>query len=150
MKRRRLIVAIAVLTFAIAGVSWLTLDPLSAEERRLVGTWQLTGGGPGAETLIFTPDRRVTTIFYRSTADGQSEEWLRTEESWAVRDGWYGSDGEPSRLKRAFRPVARFVGQPVNLHSRSRLEWAGDEVRFVPEGSKDPGSGSVWRRVPMD
>jgi hypothetical protein len=97
MARRRLIKFVGVLELVTAGAAWwLSIDRLSAEEQRLLGTWylreppgmRLAGGvvvhdyGPDRTCRVHLIDRRTGTVAVRR--DGRPDETLGR---WQVRDG---------------------------------------------------------------
>src|SRR4029079_11385448 len=103
MPRRRPIFAI-VAAVLVGMAWWLSLDRLSAEERLLVGTWNLA---PNTRWR-FGPDHRHA--YGRSAV-----EMTESEGRWFVRDGAIVFDPEPSELWRSLRPAFRRPGLPDNL-----------------------------------
>ena len=139
MTRRRLILAIV--AAVLCGMAWrLSLDRLSAEERRLLGTWYRrvppNGCWPGGATYVhdFGPDRtcRVRAIDGRTGGphlrpDGQPS---------GVRGRWRLGDGElvldwdeglVVRLRRAL--PAGFPGAVPSAANNCAIEQvAADEL----------------------
>ena len=136
MGRRQLMPA-ALSAIALWAAWWLLSDGLSAEERRLVGTWRYrkTANGPLSGGLVLLPDGQ-----FRTPIGGPG--W------WYVWDGDLVLDHEPSQLKRAVRPVLSYLGLPVVGPARSgRLRWVSeDEVVLYFPG----GQSSVFVRVHTD
>src|SRR4051812_15821753 len=104
MRRRRLIAVVIGAALVAAGAWWMSLCPLSAEEERLVGVWQVERGlsVDGSELL---PDRRWRQRFAPLN--------VTTGGVWSARNGLLVLDYEPNRLRRALRPVAPLIGLRV-------------------------------------
>jgi hypothetical protein len=133
MTRRRLVLVAALLALAL-GVGWWALAPgLSAVERQMVGTWTYEDWErKGAvRTAAFLPDGRC---------------WCPTDPAprpspaapfrWSVRGDVVVFDFEPSRLRRALRPVAPLLGLSVRPTFSYRVEVAADRmVIFSPDGT---------------
>jgi hypothetical protein len=124
---------------------WLLSDRLSAEERRLVGTWHVPTETVGSVTMVVTADRRATiTLVGSDFGDGP----LKHEETgrWAFREGEFILDKEPSLFRRLLRPVGPFIGLRARPVRRQPIEAAHDEVTFIfPNGVR-----TVWTRVPPE
>ncbi len=141
MARRRLIVVAIGVALALGAAWWLSADPLTPEERRLVGTWRHRDprAPDRTHTLVLGPDRGV---WYDDT-DARREPprgW------WAVRGGGLAVDPEPTALRRAFRPLLRLAGRSVGSAQVFRFETsAGEFVVIQPDGTR-----TTWTRAPAD
>ncbi len=141
MKRRRLVLAVVVLALVVAVAAWWSsADGLTAEERRLVGTW-VAGHHPafGAEVYDLRPDRRWRHRY--AGADGG-----RDGPRWSVRGGRLVLDFEPSPVRRALRP-AELVGFRFLPAPAFRLvSVSADELQVERAG----GGSTAWTRAPAD
>jgi hypothetical protein len=128
MTRRRLILAACVAVVALGAAWWLYSDGLSAEERRLVGTWN-----DGLVVFQFTAGHRCEMV------DGDN----RFPGRWSIRGDCLVIDFEQSAVRRALRPLASLVKLQVGPVIRSRLEWTTEnEVTAV---TLDGGRGRLSR-----
>ena len=106
MTRRRLIVAAILLVASAAGAALWSVDRLSPEEQRLVGTWTERGNRSGLY-LTLGPDRRCT--FW----DRDSPHPPLKVGRWWVREGSVIIDFEPPSLHRLLRPLHGLLGLPA-------------------------------------
>jgi hypothetical protein len=141
MPRRRLVL-VALAVVALGAAWWLLSDGLSAEERRLVGTWrrrELPSGRLLPELIAFDRDRR-----FHFGEVGQPKDPDQLPSWWSIRVGMLVLDNEPSRFRRAVRPLAPYFGLDVEPPNRGGLEWvSGDELVYV-DGA---GRRVAWVRV---
>jgi len=142
MTRRRLILAIvAAVLFGMT--LWLSLDRLTAEERLLVGTWRFDGeSGTGRTEMQFLPDRQCWFGFGRATMTK-----YMFSGRWFVRGGELVFDGEPSAVRRVFRPVLSGLGYPSIRPDSYGLEsiTARELVLVMSDGTRE-----TWTRAPAD
>jgi hypothetical protein len=111
MTRRWLGLAIAIALVAFAAAWWLLADGLSAEERRLVGTWRSdSDSGRGADFWRFAPDRR--SYRWHQAPNGNSRGTVPLAGPWSVAGGEIIMDGEPSGVRRPVRPLLNRLGAP--------------------------------------
>jgi hypothetical protein len=130
MTRRRLILAACVAVVAL-GAAWsLFGDGLTAEERRLVGTWRHSD----SLAFVFRADRRCWIVQHKLNRSSESR--------WSVRDGIISFDNELSPFRRAYRSIAQGVGivspsetmrgemktenEIVTVWGIARFEWTRD------------------------
>jgi hypothetical protein len=100
VKRRLLALVVASLLVACGFVLW-SHDPLTSGERPFLGTW--LSRGANRHTMTFTADHQV---FFPA---GAIQPTQFTGE-WRVRNGKVYFDYEPSRLRRALRPLLAWFG----------------------------------------
>jgi hypothetical protein len=110
MTRRRLILAACVAVVALGAAWWLYGDGLTAEERRLVGTWRNLDSRTGewVGTMTFLPDHTHVYV----PRSGQPRPGSRSH-LWHIRDGAIVFDYEPSAIRRLLRPLAPRLGLSV-------------------------------------
>ena len=139
MTRRR--ATLGVLAFVALGAAWWLLsDGLSAEERRLVGTWRLCfAGEPTSYLMVLSSDRRG-----QSEVIGDDSSYYRPPFRWSARRGVVVFDPEPSQVRRMLRPVAPHVGLRVAPQTSFAVEWRSPDVINV---LGDDGSCEEWERV---
>jgi hypothetical protein len=135
MTRRRLILAacVAVVAVVALGAAWWWANRLSAEERRLVGTWRCQIGSTEMKcTLALKADRycdcTVSAEFGTRSVPGR----------WSSRDGKIAVDYEPNPVYRALRPVLEYVGvkvTPIVFYGTDEFPLAGA-----------PGEQVIWTR----
>jgi hypothetical protein len=105
--RRRLIVVLVALALLAGWVSWhMSADRLSTEEQRLVGTWRISDYRPDRPVVVFcvAANRR-----YEMWLDRYGERTDRRCGIWYMAGGELVIDLEMSPVRRALRPVGRFV-----------------------------------------
>jgi len=142
MTRRRLILAACVAVVALGAAWWHWIDRVSAEERRLAGTWQvtsidqrgwsgwtlgsdnvarLTGGPPGAFC------GNIFTIKYH----------------WRWTGGRLLFEGEEDSLRRLIRPLLQCLRMQVAPLEVYTVELLGpDQLAVIaPDGTRE-----VWTR----
>jgi hypothetical protein len=98
MTRSRLNLAACVAVVALGAAWWFYGDGLTAEERRLVGTWRHSDN----LEFVFCTDRRCWIV--------QHKQIRSTESRWSVREGIISFDKELSPFRRAYRLVAQGIG----------------------------------------
>lgn len=130
MTRRRLILAACVAVAALGAAWWFYGDGLTAEERRLVGTWRHSDN----LAFVFCADRRCWIVQHKQNRSRECR--------WSVRDGIISFDNELSPIRRAYRIVAQGVGiippsetlrgemktenEIVTVYGIARFEWTRD------------------------
>jgi hypothetical protein len=131
MTRRRLILAASFAVVALGAAWGLLSDGLTAEERRLVGTWKYDDWQAKGLTRLaeFHSDGRC--FCPTDAAPNGMSCW------WSVRGGSILFDCEPSRFRRLWRPVASALGLSVRpVFPPYRVELAGDcMVIYSPDGT---------------
>jgi hypothetical protein len=145
MTRRRLVLASAFAVFALGAAWWLLSDGLSAEERRLVGTWELTSEEPrhsGAWT--FRADRSFV-LHQSGPLMGRAsrvQSWTRSGR-WAACNGVITLDDQ-ILVQRLTRPLYRLIGRPVVEASLAEPEsMTADAIVFLNSG----GTRAVWQKA---
>src|SRR5689334_4422835 len=121
---RRLILVAALLALVAVGISgivwWWPSDPLSAEERRLVGAWWSVSDVPEPpHILTFRADRRYES---RLPTLPSGEPVSVVTGRWAIRDDHLILDSEPSAIRRALRPLAARVGLTIDAPGSYGME----------------------------
>jgi hypothetical protein len=142
MRRRRLIVVVAVLT-PLAAAGWLTLDRLSGQERALVGTWQ-AGPDPAGQwaSCSFGADRRF--VYVASLPGGGGTGFSGR---WSFRGGVVTLDPQANPIRRAIRPVWSALGKRLySLRTFAAEAISPDRVVMTPPG----GQPQVYTRAPAD
>jgi hypothetical protein len=136
MTRRRLILAACVAVIVLGAAWWLFGNWLTAEERKLVGTWHgELDRGFGPDRVQYAADHLFLTISPPTPDHAPPYRWY-------VRSGSLVIDCEPSLIRRLLRPLAPSLGMTVRQVVAYPLEV--DEGRMIVF---DPGGGSsVWIR----
>jgi hypothetical protein len=136
MRKRRRTVVVGLLALAAVGVAWWTLTYyLTATERLLLGTWANNqNSSDGHPRSKFGPNHRYSFEMPDAFGTMKMVEWSGR---WFVRDGAIVLDGEANDIRRAIRPILRFVGQPQNDPIRFRIiSITSDElVTAKPDGT---------------
>jgi hypothetical protein len=144
MTRRRLVL-IAVAAAALGAAWWWFATGLSAEERRLEGTWRYhdTTSGRWTNTLILVADRQYWDV----PAGSRGPVGAPPDGRWSIRGGELVVDLERSAIRRLGRPLAGAIGVRVAPAVGYPLASVTmDEVIVVgPDGSR-----RVWTRAPAD
>jgi hypothetical protein len=145
MTRRRLILAACVAVVALGAAWWWYVDRLTAEERQLVGKWQLNSGPNGIDCLwTFQADRQTEWNSWQ--LPGRRGRKVALNGQWAVHDGLLNTEYETSPLRRALRPIiGRFwsIQQPV-VHGSIEFE-STDSFTVSLQGKRQS-----WTRVRGD
>jgi hypothetical protein len=141
MTRRRLVLVAALAVVALGAAWCLSVDRLTAEERRLVGMWRQPDCpvSPEVVVLFFDSDRQFYVAELRLPRRSGSLPAV-----WSVGDGGVVIDPEPSRLRRALRPILTRLGVAVKPADRAALEWVSDDemIQVEPNGDR-----TRWVRV---
>ncbi len=141
MPRCRPLLVVAGAAVVLGAAWWLSYDRLSAEEQLLVGRWTYEDWQEKGltRTAEFRPDRWCACP--TDPAPRGAPCW------WSVRDGAVVFDFEPSRLRRALRPLASLLGLSVRpVLPPYRVEVAGDRmVIHSPDGTP-----TAYTRAPAD
>jgi hypothetical protein len=142
MTRRRFLLAALIAAVALGATWWHFASGLSAEERRLVGEWELRDIPPapyGREVLILRSDRQ----FYLAGV-GRPDEPIAPPGRWHLRDGTLILDDETSAVRRALRPVLAPLGLCRRLADPAPVDWIGDrEIAITGAENRK----FVWKRV---
>ncbi len=143
MGRRQLVVAVGTVALVAAGGWWLSLDRLSAEERRLVGTWQQSDPRTGEwwVRMVLAPDRRVWLC-----SPDEPDVLHLAQPGWAVRGGSFSGNDEPNPVRRVLRPLARRLGLAAYPDRAWPVTVTDNELIFVLAD----GTREVWTRAPAD
>lgn len=124
MSRRHLILAAALAVVALGAAWWMSWDGLTAQSG---GWWG--GGGTRTQqqdsTTVFSADRR-----YRSEGGPPQPIGEQPPVWWSIQGDWLVFDAEPSPLRRALRPVARFVRLRIGPVMSYQMEQSADELVF--------------------
>jgi hypothetical protein len=141
MARRRLVVVIAVAALAVGAAWWVFSDRLSAEERWLVGMWRQPDCPVSPEIVVsfFDSDRQFYVAALREPRRSGSP-----PACWSIRDGTVVIDPEPSRLRRALRPILPRLGVAVPAADHAALEWVSDDEMIQVDRY---GERTRWVRV---
>jgi hypothetical protein len=138
MTRRRLVLA-ALAVPALGAAWWWSATGLSAEERRLVGTWS---GSPNL-VLRFDPDR--TLVWTVINIDGTTEA-TNSLGHWQLGNGVLVADKTNSRTTRVLRPFARrFELAAADLEVRVEMATEDEMTTGWPNGATQ-----TWTRVPAE
>jgi hypothetical protein len=143
MTRRRLIVvAVALALVAIGGAWWLSLDSLSAEEQKLVGTWRLSANSPGESGVWELWPNRVCRMRFQPPAPAGG---YRILGRWSGRAGQLVVDSESNPIRKRLRRVIGLFGVRTGGLSGLRPEFISDDqfVFIGPDGTRQ-----VWTRDP--
>jgi hypothetical protein len=138
MRRRRLIVVAAVAALVVGAAWWVSLDRLSDEEQKLVGTWRYySSEGDDQRRVELAPDRRA--LFWDPFSD------TPRVSHWSARGGIFVLDHETSPLRRAVRPVAVRLGVRVGAADTWQITWLTADI-FTK--AITPDSRITFIRVP--
>jgi hypothetical protein len=133
MRRRRLIVAAAVLSLAVGVAVWWNAGRMTADERLLVGRWRRKSD----ETVIVLRPDHSYTMFYTHAF---TEVATKRDGWWRVEDDELLMDDEPSAFRRKLRPLLLRAGVDVVPADRTSLmEFAAipdNSDRFIRDGSE--------------
>jgi hypothetical protein len=146
MRRRRVVVVAVIAIAAVGATWWLLFGGLSAEERRLVGTWRHGPVGDLQWTikLVFEPNGRClkteTSPYY--PGEGPPDIGI-----WSAREASLAFDAETAWLKRAIRPAASLLPLEIAPVCRCVYELDGNRLTFI---NPDDGTRSVWIRDPAN
>jgi hypothetical protein len=131
MTRHRLILAMFFTVVALGATGWWSICYLSADERRLVGTWRTMSGEMTIKLVLLDDHQCVSSISIMSQTNAASGHW-------SVRYGTIAVDLEPNPVYRALRPVLEHIGikvTPMVIY---------DPEDFAPDGAA--GDRLVWTR----
>ncbi|HEY1381365.1 MAG TPA: hypothetical protein VGF55_31480 [Gemmataceae bacterium] len=145
MRRRRLFVVAASTLLALGLVWWVFSDPLSADERALVGAWRLKTPTAGRDSLlVFRADRTCTWTTW--AGPGRARATAVEVARWSVRGGRLVLDYEPNMARRLLRPIGDRIGVDVQPVGSCQLRFVmPDEFVF-----RDHGSRELYTRAPAD
>jgi len=145
MRRRWLVVVVVALALVGGAVWWAFCDGLTAEKRRLVGTWRWAGGDGGTGTWAFQRDRTASQEL-RWEPGGLLQTVVWPPARWSVSGGAIVIDAERNPARRVLRRFLRLVGSGAAPEVRCPVTWVGpDEIEIV-----EPRSTRRWTRAPAD
>jgi hypothetical protein len=141
MTRRRLVLAACIAVVGLGAVWWLYGDGLSAEERRLVGTWPRGSGKPGDNVARWelSANRRWHALFAVPPAGWSGE----LDGRWSIRDGKIYIDQESNAVRRVVRPWARLLRVDVKSLTASPLKSVTDDEFVIVDAL---GTQYTWTR----
>jgi hypothetical protein len=134
---------------AAAAAWWAVAVRQTALERQIAGDWtqdQFRRAGV-TFTTTFAPDGQCRTIYESPIVYTQmvytGPPYIGEPCWWSARGDALIFDTEPSRLRRALRPVASLIGIPTGSACRCQVEVAaGRMVVTYPDGTMTEYTGA--------
>jgi hypothetical protein len=128
-RRRRIVVTVFVFALVLGTGWWVMADGLSSDELELVGAWTVTDveGDFIWDRWVLKADRVAVGTGSSAVITGT----FTTTCPWHYRAGRLVFDGEPNKLRRAFRPLLQMIGVPVGETRDYVVESRGADTMHV-------------------